>query len=313
MKVALLSDPHITWDKPAGRLDNVEETTMGKMEFVLDYCAEEGLSLLIAGDLTSKPRSWIMLPKIINLFRRYGDGLEVYAVYGQHDAYMRESRDSTILGTLIGSKLIGFLGRVPRLLNDFNKLKVREYKVFVYGCSWEDRVPIPKVRDWAKNILVVHGRIGEGSSAEVSPEAFLKEYSGYDLILCGDIHKSFVFHNKDRHIVNTGPMFRGEVTSDMFSHNPHLLVWNAKADVIKRVSIPHKLSTEVLTRDHIEGAGEIDEVLRDLVSALKKGVQIRYKKTSETFMAYAKANGVEAVLRDIVYDLLREMEGMCND
>jgi predicted phosphodiesterase len=308
MKIALISDPHMMWDKPIGRVDDVWLTSIGKMEFVLDYCTEHELPLLIAGDLTDKPRSWLALPKIIDLFRRYRKAVKVYAVYGQHDAYMRESRSSTILGSLINARLVSLLGGVPRILNSFKKIAKQE-NIFAYGCSWGDVVPDPrKTVGNGKNILVIHAPISHNESHITEAKYFMRDQGGYDLILCGDIHKSFELKFGSRWIVNTGPMMRGVATKEMFEHQPHFLVWDSNDESIETVDIPHTLAKHVLTRDHIESSKEVDEILESFLSAVKKGIRIRHQRLSKTFKIYAKDNGVDRVISDIILNMLMEVE-----
>lgn len=308
MKIALISDPHMCWNKPIGRVDDVWLTSIRKMELILNYCTEHELPLLIAGDLTDKPRSWLVLPNIIDLFRRYRKAVKAYAVFGQHDAYMRESRSSTILGSLINARLVSLLGGVPRILNSFKRITKQE-NIFVYGCSWGDVVPDPKKTvGKGQNILVIHAPISHDEDHTTEAKLFMKDHRGYDLVLCGDIHKSFELKFGDKWIVNTGPMMRMAATEDMFKHHPHFLVWDSDEHSIETVDISHAHAKDVLTRDHIESSKEVDEILESFISAVKKGIRIRHQRLSKTFKIYAKDNGVDRVISDIILNMLMEVE-----
>ena len=95
MKLAMISDPHILIHKPIARLDDAVTTIFKKMNFILKYCKDNSCNLLIAGDLTDKPRSWALLPRVLDMFSNYPD-IKVFAVFGQHDTYLysEETRDN---------------------------------------------------------------------------------------------------------------------------------------------------------------------------------------------------------------------------
>ena len=302
MKFGLLSDPHIIWEKPEGRLDDVEWTSFCKFESVIAHCAERGYPLLIAGDLTDRPRSWRIHNKLARLLRKYRH-CKVYCVFGQHDAYMRENRDTTILGALASSGLVRILDKgIPPLLAAFSG-------VAVYGCSYEDKIPVPG-NSKATNILVIHAPISKKKVPYdyLDAKHFLRKHKSYKLILCGDIHKKFFIHYKDRFILNTGPMMRREATKDMMRHRPCFYVYDSKECSFDKVEIAHKPFEEVLTREHLDQKQSVNKLLEDFIKLFKERVELGDGKVSKIFFKWAKKNDLPVFIRKLIYRQLMEVE-----
>jgi len=299
MKFGLLSDPHIVWHKPVCRSDDVFETSLRKMGFVLKYCSKKFIPLLIAGDTTDSPRGWNAFPSIMSLFHKYRD-VKVFAVYGQHDAYMRETRDGTILGILIRSGLVRLLDGEPKKYDG----------VYLYGSSWEDEVPKPKIsKPKYKNVLVIHTPITVIDTPYQSLDAktFVRN-NGFDLTLCGDIHRAFMWGEDGKYIVNTGPMMRLKGTEEMFEHEPSFLVWDSEGEEFEAIDIPHERADKVLTRDHLDESKERDSILEEFLSGLKSGSITKYGKASKTFRVWADEQDIEKDVVDYVYKMLKIVE-----
>jgi len=294
MILACLSDPHLLWENPIARLDNTPKTALNKFEYVLKYCAIHNMSLLIAGDFFDKPRSWYFLPVITKMLRKY----EVYimVVYGQHDTYLysEETREATILGELEAANLVKVLGE-----NIYEPFKT----VDIYGCSFGGT--IPKVKDKnRKNILVIHAPISTKLDYGVKYDAkkFLKE-SEFDFILCGDIHRKFIYKNNKRYIVNTGSLIRKEANEYNFIHKPCFFCYDTDSNEIEERIIPHELADKVLTREHIEEK-EDKEVLKEFSDKLKstktKGNLI------EVLWDIVKCNNVEKEVVDALSSIVNK-------
>ncbi len=268
MKLSLISDLHLLWNNPVCRLDDLTLTQFDKFRFVLEYCRENSLMLLQAGDFFEAPRSFIFLPKVIDLLREYEE-VDIYAVFGgkRHDTYLYsdETREATNLGILEKAGLVTILEKYPVIFNEN-----QEDQISIYGVSFGEDIPkIEEVADF--NILVIHAPITDKSSweHEIDSSDFLRENKDYDLILCGDIHKQFLntdSFGKLRTIVNTGPLLRKTATE--YEHEPCFAVFDTEDRSVKWVEIPHKPAEEVISVDHLERKEEVNDMLLEFTEQI---------------------------------------------
>ena len=244
MKLLLLSDVHAKYQTSIGRKDNIGEAFESKMDFVFKYAEEHNAIILQAGDLNDNARNWNVLNYFIKRLKKHL--VTVLCVFGQHDFYMRRKSDGSpgVLSILIENGMITALNWKPITIGVCR----------LFGASWGDRIPTPKNNDKI-NILVLHAPIskkGEYPGHDyTSPEKFLAKHKMYDIVLVGDIHKKIYYRKGDRYLINTGPMLRVEATEYNMRHRPCFYIYDTTKGTIKKVIIPHKPSSEVLTRDHI--------------------------------------------------------------
>jgi len=312
MKIVCLGDLHLLWDKPIGRKDDAHKVQMDKVKFVLDWALNNKAIILQPGDFFDTARSWHLTSAYSEFF---GNNLMtlLFAVYGQHDTYMysEKTRHATGLGVLIANNLITLLGKEGKVFED---------KTVIYGASFGQEVPKPKVGKDRLNILVIHKMIvgneklgfWQKDGDFVYAENFLDEQKDYDLIVCGDCHRRFLFEQDGRFIVNSGPLFRKE--ADMYNlteASPGFYVYDTNEDVedemINWIDVPHEPANKVLSRNHIERQEEIDEAMEEFVSKMKINDD---KITSVDFMsnlvAFLDNNKVEDGVKDILSEVMDE-------
>jgi len=307
MKFVLLSDMHLTWDRPVARLDDIVQTGLRKFKFVLDFAVQNEAHILQAGDMFDTPRSWRMLDQVIRLLQSSSPVVKssafvrgIFAVFGQHDTYLysEDTRDSTALGILMSTSLV-----------EFSECLFAD-EVNLYGASYGQSIPDPELRDGV-NILVLHKMIlkhkvwSGQSDYEYAPE-FLRKYKDFDLILCGDAHQKFLFRDKDRWICNTGPMLRLEASDSMFQHHPGFWLYDTKDKSLKWEQIPHELASKVLTRAHLQRAEYVEEIMGKFVESIKSGVDIQGASFRENLEAFLVQNNVSQPVRSILSEVMEE-------
>lgn len=276
MKFALLSDLHLLFDKPVGRLDNTHETQKGKLEYVLNWAQENEAVVLQAGDFFDTPRSWRLLPIYVEFFKYWfkKTDVAVFAIFGQHDTYMyhEDTRDRTLLGVLAKMGLVEILKKegVSVCSPGESRNKTGE-NVNIYGASYGQEVPkLSKEAD--VNILVIHapilkGKLWAGQENYDYAPAFLRKHKEYDLILCGDIHQKFIFRDGKRIICNTGCILRKSV--DQWDHKPGFYEYDTETMKILWHEIPHEPPEKAMSREHLEKAEQRNEMLDNFIGALK--------------------------------------------
>ncbi len=313
MKLVLMSDLHLLLDTPRGRLDDTHETQKRKLGYVLKWCMDNNAELLQAGDFFHKPRRWYIasawmefISEEIGTFRREKEtNTFIHVIFGQHDTHMyhTSTRKATALGLLESAGVVEIL--------QFNP--VIGFGHTLYGCSYGQEVP--EVEDRAAlNILVIHKmivdkKIWAGQEDCIYAPEFLNTHRGFDLILCGDMHKKFKFTSADgkgRIICNTGPMTRYEATEYNFRHAPGFFVYETKTRKIKWHEIPHEPADRVLTREHLEKEKDKELKLDEFVEAVKgEGVDagVGFK---ENLRALVEREGVSESVKGIVAKTMDE-------
>lgn len=251
MKFILLSDVHLTADKPVARFDSdMLRVGINKLEYVFQYAHDNDISeVLQGGDFVDTKRSWETLSVLSKFLEKWQcNGISLSCCLGQHDSFFHDmSNEKTTMGILISTGLVRRLNSSRHVANDRD--------VSIYGSSFGEGIPVVKnKRDF--NILVCHRQIlmakewARQEDYDYAP-AFLKEHEDFDLILCGDAHQKFDFKLNKRIICNTGPLMRLEATDEMMNHQPCFYVFDTETRKLSTHLIPAKSGSEVLSKDHI--------------------------------------------------------------
>jgi DNA repair exonuclease SbcCD nuclease subunit len=306
MKLLLLSDGHLLWDKPQGRIDDVRETQFDKWRFILQTAALENAIILQAGDFFNRPRSWYLLPEVMYLLKEYK--VPIYCVFGQHDTYMysEKTRRATSLGILEAADMVNILSDKPFYTAE-------QLSAAIYGCSYGQEIPKiePPFREFF-TVLVIHAPIAEHAEWPgqnyMDAETFATSHPEYDLILCGDIHRRFCikWDRGAKWIVNTGPLIRKESTVYNFTHKPGFYIFDTtKNEDPKWVEIPHRPAEEVLSRAHLDYEKEGDAVLKDFISSINNPDIKEEADFIEILWSLVRANNI----KQSVIDSLSEVTG----
>lgn len=264
MKLAEVSDAHMLLKNPIARIDDAIAAQMRKIRFILDWCRQNDASLIFAGDLSNKPRSWYLLPEMMDLFMEY-DSIKKYAIFGQHDVYMysEKAKVSTSLGILEKAGLISILSDYPLLVDE---------GVCLYGCSYGREIPEPNPS--CMSILVIHAPIAAEAlwpgQNYMDALQFLKKHDDFDYIICGDIHQKFLKKYKGHFIMNSGSLIRKEATLYNFTHKPGFFVIDTNSDDEPEfIEVPHDPAELVLSRTHIDYNAEADSMLDEFIGGIE--------------------------------------------
>ena len=306
MKIVFASDIHLVNLNPPARLDFLPDTQKYKMKKLLNIVRKNEAMLLISGDLVDKPRSWYLLPDIMDLLKEYTD-IKIGVVYGQHDTYYynKETRHATNLGILEKAGLLTILEEHPYMLGG----------VHIYGTHVTQR--IPDVVDESKfNILVIHAPISDvalfSTHNYINAKDFINEHTSFDMILCGDIHKRFQIKSDDnkRIILNTGPLLRIKGTEYNMTHKPGVYIIDTDLKDVSWTEIEHEPAKKVLTRTHILNIKESNETLDKIITQIKgKEVKIKPKITDNIFN-YINANKIDLKVENLFKKLIKETKNV---
>jgi len=294
MKIFCISDFHLMGVNPKSRKDNILEVQMNKLEFIFQKVKKEKGILISAGDFFHTPRNWFLLPVIIELLRKYQ--VDFYAVFGQHDTYMYSeiTRYSTNLGIIEKAGLVKILCAVPEIIDNEN--------LELYGSSWSAFIPTT-LNNNAFKVLSIHSPITVKplfpGHKIITGKDFLNSYRDYDLILCGDIHRKFIYEKSGRIIVNTGCIIRYEATKYNFEYQPELFFYDTVSGEYDFLPIPCEKADMILDREHLEKSAELNMVMNKFVKGLnwKEVEKVDFFQNLSNFLSQ---NKVDKEVKDII-------------
>lgn len=304
MKIICLSDVHLMWEIPIGRLDDIVITQRRKMQFILQWAKKVNGVIVQAGDFFDTARSWHLTEYYVRFFKEYLK-VDLFAVYGQHDTYMysERTRNATGLGLLIADGYV-------QELNDVGTEIAQG--IFAQGVSYGQEVPEP-VENADLNVLVIHRMIGphklwaSQENLYYAPK-FLRDHKGYDLIVCGDCHRQFRFKDGKRVILNSGCLTR-HIADDynMESAEPGFYAYDTEERTTEFIIVPHEPSEKVLSRKHIEDKKRLDKMMEEFVEGVdEEGESDLSVDFISNLIQFCAENKITKAVRDLISEVMDE-------
>lgn len=242
-KFVSLGDIHLLKNNPTNRKDDLTEVQWIKLMEVFDFAASHQADVVINGDLFDNSNDYYLInrmAKFISSYKRLG--VDVYAVFGQHDLKYR-NREDTNLEILSSAGLIKILSSQPEFGAGFN----------IYGASWKDDIPIPVSTSIPSiNILAIHAPISPTELFHghnyIDLKTFTAEHPEFSLILCGDIHRTFMEQCGHSVILNSGPLIRKSIDEYNMIHKPGFFFIDMESISINLMEVKHRPASEVLDK-----------------------------------------------------------------
>jgi DNA repair exonuclease SbcCD nuclease subunit len=306
-RIIAVSDIHLLGSNPISRKDNLEEVQWTKVEFLYESAADYGADVLIAGDLFDAPNNYASLNKFASIAQKHkqrgGTGVNTYVVFGQHDLKYRNA-SNTNMEILSNAGVVTVAGKDP-ICGDGFKL---------YGASWMEEVPKPEGSELA--ILLVHAPISPKALFHghhyISISDFIKE-NPYNIVICGDVHRTFIEEHNGAIVLNSGPLLRKEADEYNLIHRPGFFYIDMSDIEIEFVEVPHRPSSEVISRKHIDKkkAKEVSAARADTARFLE---ELRVRSGSERVMdirerlilKIQEPSAVSSSAKDVLAELLNE-------
>lgn len=297
MKILIMGDFHYTLKQPGSRRDNVGEVFDNKFAEICSLVSTNEVDVLVQpGDLfDSHKANDETKSAIMNIFnhRFPKEKTDFLTIFGQHDLrYHQSNIMNTPLHLLNVADYVKILGHRPLRYN-----KGKECIDF-YGASWFEEIPAPEKKD-NFNILVIHKmvideKIWEGQEDFVRHNILLKTQRDYDLIICGDNHKTFTAQSGNRFLVNPGCLIRTRI--DQEDHRPCVFYFDTVIGELQKYNLSIDPFNEVIRYE--EGVKEKEEnhMLERYAAALKSNTQLTGINYRKNVHKYIKENGDEVTL-----------------
>ncbi len=267
----LTADWHIRESIPVCRTDNFYRTQKRKLEWIAELSQEYEIPVILAGDLFHKwktsPQLEAMTIETTNNFH-INDFFSLFCVPGNHDLPKHSLKEI--------SKSSYFVLQKSSVLNDctlkdtiYSKKSNIDY-IYVHPFPFGTEIQNVEKEDDTLNICVAHQLTYDSKKPWANCKAdsakkLLKKYDGYDLIVTGDNHQSFVTEYKGRLLVNPGCITRQ--TGAFVDFKPSVYVWYSD-NTVERKYIP--IEKDVINRDHLKKVEERNEKLDAFIIELEK-------------------------------------------
>jgi DNA repair exonuclease SbcCD nuclease subunit len=301
------ADWHLTEHQPVCRTDDYWETQWEKISFIRELQNEHEIPILLAGDLFDK---WKVSPKLESYAIGYLP-LNIITIPGQHDLKnhnlnLINETSFNVLGSAGVIELYlkdDILIRIPRAINLTELCLIHTYP---YGVPIKPFNGDSRRQKGARNIALGHqftyiGRTWPGNTAS-NARKLLRSLTGYDLIILGDNHKTFVVEEDGRLLVSPGSLMR--MTADQTDHKPCVFLYFAEDNHVEPVYLP--IEKGVISRDHLIKKEEKDKRIQAFVERVrnKKNLGLNFRENLET---YFRDNKTDKQIEELVWKSLEEI------
>jgi len=266
----LLADTHIRETQPLCRIDDYFEAQREKWDFIDEIQHKYNIPILIAGDLFDK---WKPSPKLLTWCI---DNLpdNIIAIPGQHDL---PNHNISLLDKS-GLQTLDSAGVIQIIKNLCLKIKIKGLNLNIHAYPFGSEIGSLngtfKRQNNTKNIALMHYFTYKENKFPgcntYSANKLLKKMKGYDLIVVGDNHQSFIAEEDNRLLVNPGSLMR--MKSDQIDYKPRLFLYYAEDNSVEAIDIPIK--ENVISRIHIDKSKNSDEKIEAFVDSVKNQGEI---------------------------------------
>ena len=290
----LTGDIHLREDQPTCRLDDFWEAQSKAINWLRKLQEKHQCLILDAGDLFHKWRSSNFLARwaILNLPNN------MITLWGNHDTpyHNLNNYEKSILGVLAVSGRLKVIREST--LTTFDDLDLG----MVYFPWGTEPAPISPV--FSYNIAVMHTMVYKGKTPWpgcTAPNArqLLTQMRGFDLVVTGHNHRTFVEEHKGRLLVNPGSLT--QQTADQADHKPCVFLWDAEHNEVEQVFLP--IEEGVVSREHIDVENEKNERLSAFIERMNKDIEVElsFEKNLER---YLESNKVRKGTKNILSEVL---------
>lgn len=265
--VLLAADLHWREDNPACREDDFLKALIGKNLFAKEICEKYNIPMIIAGDIFHR---WKNSPYLIKtVIESMPDFI---CIPGQHDLprHSIELYKQSSLAVLEAAEKAIVILKPGEVVNPSDYWEVEDDWLIV-GFPFGTEVKNFRRRkgDNRKAVCLIHDLIIKsknsfpGAKVQVG-HRLLNKFKGYNLIVSGDNHQSFIEEKENRLLINCGSISRQ--SSEQIDHEPKFYLWYAEDNSYKELKIP--IEKNVISTAHNEKQKDKDQRIDDYIDAM---------------------------------------------
>lgn len=230
MKLLIAGDLHLRNSAPKLRTDNFFATQEKKLDFIIQIANKNKCDVIVfPGDIFHRYDSTHSLVEwAIHKFKTFRG--KYYFVFGNHDLKYHKYKDNTALGVLVAG-----LGYQTQLLN--NNVAVHA-NVNIYGCDYNDQIPVPFPPLQTHSILVLHKYVANtlphwATEEMITTKSLRKQNPAFNFFICGDNHSEVLDLKTKQKVINLGSVMRTSIAQ--IDHKPRIAI-------LELGRVDHKLS-----------------------------------------------------------------------
>lgn len=297
----LCADIHLSPQVPKCRDEEEYLPAMfRKLKFIRDLQAQHGgIPVLCAGDVTDrwyleKGVQWFVT-QVIQVMDNW------IAVPGQHDLpqHSLELYDKSWLATLEEAHCLEVME------GDDKELCVSGTFTNLQSFPWGVE-PVEATKEEGLHIALIHRMVYQGKPPYPGAEkdggtakALLRKMKGFDLVVSGDNHDTFVEELNGRLLVNPGSMMR--TSAKQVNHAPSVFLWYARDNTVERVVLPY--DRHAVSREHLDRTEAHDSRMQTFVEKLEGEVDLSIG-FKENVMERLKESDISKETKDIVMEVV---------
>lgn len=284
----LTGDIGLRADVPVARIDDFLAEQERKLTWLRDLQIQYDCPVLDSGDVFDNWKSppWL-LSMVIRLLPDW-----MFTVPGNHDLPGHSLE-------LLSKSSLAVVEAAGRITVALEKEWVDD--ALIYPFPWgKEPVPCSPIKKMLSvaicHIMTYQGDPPYPGCKDSDATRLLKKLSGYDLILTGHNHQSFVEQDEDgRLLVNPGSLMREN--ADQIDHKPCVYLWYAEEKRVELVFVPIK--DNVLSREHLVRKEEKNLRMEAFIEKLNGGYEISmsFEKNIES---HFQNNKTRQSVKDIV-------------
>lgn len=295
------ADIHARDTVPKSRKDDYKHAFLNKLIFLSELQTKYSCPILDAGDVFNTYEVSAELEAVM-----IGLCPKLTTIPGNHDLkehslpyFFKSSlnvlRKAGIVNVLFNKDLLkGFLVNEQieyEVSNEIwlNEFLYKNYRIvgLPYGFM-SDEPPITPVQGKI-NIAIIHDMVYSkdpiytetGKPIGTNANLIMKQLKGFDLIISGHNHQSFIVNRGNQTLINPGSMMR--TTVDQIDFIPGVFLW--KNDQSYEF-VPYPIEQNVISEEHIKAEHDKSERIKSYIEQLKTSYEIglNFKKNLEAFL-----------------------------
>lgn len=292
----ITGDIHLREDTPVCRTDDFISEQSRKIKWLDALQRKHNCPILDAGDLfaKSKPSHFLTQWAIRNLPDQF------HTVPGNHDlpSHNLALLNKSALGVLDAAGAVSVLEHAVPIPSH----------AMIFPFPWGKELEPNEESTTLRTVALCHVMTYTGESPwpncrDLNAKQLLRKMKGYDLVITGHNHKSFVIESRGRVLVNPGSLMRSN--ADQMDFKPRVYLWYAEDNHVKPVYVPIKQG--VITREHIDMKKDKDERINAFVEKLADDLDISssFDKNMEEFFS---THSTKDTVQQIVWEALEKNE-----
>jgi exonuclease SbcD len=275
-KLLFFTDCHFRCKSPLNRTDDILETALRKMEYILKFAKENDCILICGGDFWQTPsQPDFVAVRVAELFEKYN--LTTYFLIGNHDCVGGNIESSFKEGKL---GLFKYYPWFKFLVT--NPIETKDVLVKGHDFSRElecpEHIPCDDKIKGKTLIVVVHSMITDDSAVVVDGKSktinWCSVHTSADVVMTGHYHPGFDVKQNPfgTYFVNPGSMVRLEASKIEMVRKPKFALLQIEKGVvdIKLIEIPYNKDVfNIDLKNKINSSEEEKQKFLDALDSLK--------------------------------------------